>query len=67
MALQNTVIGSTLSQIGLATHLERSAAWVRKQGNSVTGTARHLAARWQETWERMEFSDKRCAGYKRVS
>ncbi len=67
MGLQNTLVGTTLSQIALAVHLRRSAKWVREQGDFVTGTARHMTARWQETWARMEYSNKRCAGYKRVS
>lgn len=67
MALQGTLIGTTLSQVALAVHLRRSAKWVRAQGELVTGTARHMTARWQETWARMEYINRRCAGYKRVS
>jgi len=67
MTLRDTLIGTTLSQTALAIHLRRSTSWVRRQGDYVTGTASHLTARWQETWARIEFSNKRCAGYKRVS
>jgi hypothetical protein len=49
-------VGTTLSQVALAMHWRRSPSWIRDQGEFVT---------WHgETWARMEFSNRRCAGYK---
>lgn len=48
----------TLSQIALSARLGKSVSWIRRQGEYVT---------WRgETWARMEWSLKRCAGYKLV-
>lgn len=55
---------TTLSQIGLAIHLQRSAKWVRSQGELVTGISREGN---HETWARKEFSNLRCAGYERMT
>lgn len=54
--IENLKTGYTLSQRALAAHLFVSTSWVRRQGDLVT--------RHGETWARMEFSNRRCAGYK---
>jgi hypothetical protein len=53
---ENLKVGYTLSQRALAAHLFASTSWVRREGELVT--------RHGETWARMEFSNRRCAGYK---
>lgn len=63
-------IGATLNQRGLACRLDRSTSWVRRQGELVTGYARDFdepKRAHQETWARAEYSNKRLAGYKRVT
>ena len=70
MRSRPVAIGSTLSQVGLAMRIERSTSWVRRKGHSVTGFVRashDREAGHYETWDRMEWSDGRCAGYRRVS
>lgn len=55
--------GDTLSQIGVAIRLQRSANWVRRQGDYVSSNNRDGK---RETWARREFSNRRCAGYEFV-
>jgi hypothetical protein len=60
-------IGTTLTQTALAARLDRSTTWVRDQGELVTGYAldsKNKRRAHEETWARMEFSNRRCAGYK---
>lgn len=47
--------GYTLSQTGLALHLQVTRTWVRRRGDRVV--------RHGEVWERMRRSSGRCAGY----
>lgn len=52
-------IGDTLNQTALSMRWGKSAQWIRHQGDYVTWNG--------ETWARMEFSSRRCAGYRLVS
>lgn len=49
---------TTLNQTGLSMRWGKSAQWIRRQGEYVTWNG--------ETWARMEYSSKRCAGYLQV-
>lgn len=62
-----TKMGDTLSQRGLSIRINRSTSWIRKQGALVSGVAGETPnspTRRRETWQRIEYSDRRLFGYK---